>query len=231
MSSYNKIEKIKYTKPTSEVVNLEEYIVFENERAEEKYIVFKFINNVNQQLLGMEFEVRQYDIDNALVQSSVVVCDCFLAKANEEFVPESKLKIDYACKTISVKLVRAAFDRFLWDNGEYKDNSYKFEHYYRDETAGKPAPAPARPERKKKERKAKKKFALVNQTKKNIARFPAVFLAFVFILVCAFVGFSIYLFRENPARYDLDADKIFPSFREQVTVADQPRISEQEVTL
>ena len=41
MSSYNNVEKIKYASEDC-VVNLEEYIVFENERAEEKYVVFKF---------------------------------------------------------------------------------------------------------------------------------------------------------------------------------------------
>lgn len=203
MSSYNNIEKIKYTKTISEVVNLTEYIVFEDERAEEKYIVFKFVNNVNQQLFGMEFEVLQYDIDNALVESSIVIYDKFLAKPNEEFVPNAKLKVHYACKTISIKLRKAAYDRFLWNEGEYEDNSYKFEHYYQDE---KRAPAPiiingGKGVKANNKRKINsKKFELKNQTKKNIARFPAVFLAFVFIAVCTFVGVSLYLFKRNASR-------------------------------
>ena len=40
MSSYNSIEKIKYTDDLSDAVSLDEYIVFGNERNEEKYIVF-----------------------------------------------------------------------------------------------------------------------------------------------------------------------------------------------
>ena len=72
MSSYNNIEKIKYASPDC-VVTLQEYIVFENERAEEKYVVFKFSNNVSQQLLGIEFEVSQYDIEGNLVEKSVVI--------------------------------------------------------------------------------------------------------------------------------------------------------------
>ena len=212
MSSYNNIEKIKYKKSTSEVVNLKEYIVFENERNEIKHIVFKFVNNVNQQLLGMEFEVSQYNIDNELIETSIVICDQFLAKANEEFVPNSKLKVNYNCKTISVKLLKAAFDRFLWNNGEYEDNIYKFEHYYRDEQSQKPAPSPEK-QIKKEEGDTKKnitgkKFELKNQTKKNIARFPAVFLAFVFIIVTAFVGGSLYFFRERSDRFTIDSFKL-----------------------
>lgn len=206
MSSYNRIEKIKYTKNTSEVVNLTEYIVFENERAEEKYIVFKFLNNVNQQLLGMEFEVSQYNLDGELVESSVVIYDRFLAKANEAFVPNAKLKVNYACKTVSVKLLKAAFDRFLWNEGEYADNSYKFEHYYRDSAAPAPAPIPAKKVKAEKSAKKKNKpFNLENQTRINIARFPAVFLAFVFIIVCAFVGVSLYLFRERTDKFTVDS--------------------------
>ena len=49
MSSYNRVEKIKYAKDPTDVVSLDEYIVFENARAEEKCVVFKFSNNLNQQ--------------------------------------------------------------------------------------------------------------------------------------------------------------------------------------
>ena len=50
MSSYNNIEKIKYTKNQQDVVALKEYIVFDDEAKKEKLIVFKFINNLNQNL-------------------------------------------------------------------------------------------------------------------------------------------------------------------------------------
>ena len=211
MSSYNNIEKIKYTKNTSEVINLNEYIVFEDERAEEKYIVFKFVNNVNQQLLGMEFEVSQYDIDNALVESSVVIYDNFLANPNEEFVPNAKLKVNYACKTISIKLRKAAYDRFLWNEGEYEDNSYKFAHYYEDEKKTPPPVTENKGKKQKEDKKKKdsgKKFEVKNQTKKNIARFPAVFLTLVFIIVSAFVGVSLYFFEKNSDRFTIDDFKL-----------------------
>ena len=221
MSSYNNIEKIKYSKDTSEVVNLKEYIVFEDERAEEKYIVFKFVNNVNQQLLGMEFEVSQYDIDNALVESSIVIYDNFLAKANEDFVPKAKLKVNYACKTISIKLRKAAYDRFLWNEGEYEDNSYKFEHYYQDERRA-PAPVAANNANKRKENKNTKrdgkKFELKNQTKKNVARFPAVFLAFVFIVVCVFVGVSLYFFKKDSDKFTIDGFKLRIVYENNVSI-------------
>ena len=211
MSSYNNIEKIKYTKNTSEVVNLKEYIIFENEREEVKYVVFKFANEVNQQLIGMEFEVSQYNAEGALLETSIVIYDRFLSKPNEEFVPNAKLKINYRCKTISVKLKKAAFDRFLWNDGSYEDNSYSFEHYYRDEQAKKPAPEPVKKEKPEKQKKKKtkgKKFELKRQTKKNIARFPAIFLAFIFIAVSACVGVSLYFFKKDGKRFTLGDFKV-----------------------
>lgn len=220
MSSYNNIEKIKYIKSTSEVVNLKEYIVFENEREEEKYIVFKFTNDVNQQLLGMEFEVSQYDYDKNLIETSIVIYDKFLAKANEEFVPNAKLKVNYGCKTISVRLIKAAFDRFLWNEGEYEDNSYKFEHYFEDEQYRKPAPAPA-PVQKKVEKKKKisgKKFEMKKQTKKNIARFPAFILALVFIAVTAFVGVSLYFFEKKSDKFTIDNFKLRVVYDDYVSI-------------
>ena len=214
MSSYNNIEKIKYTKNTSEVVNLTEYIVFEDERAQEKYIVFKFVNNVNQQLFGLEFEVNQYDIDNALVETSIAIYENFHADPNSEFVPNAKLKVNYACKTISIKLKKAAYDRFMWNEGEYEDNSYKFNHYYDDERKAPTPKAEGNGKKEKKEKKEKKKksdgkkFEMKNQTKKNIARFPAVFLTIVFIAVCAFVGVTLYFFEQRSDKFTIDDYKL-----------------------
>ena len=221
MSLYNNIEKIKYSKNTSDVVNLREYILFENEREQVKYMVFKFVNEVNQQLLGMEFEVSQYNLDGALIETSVVIYDRLLAKANEEFVPNAKLKVNYGCKTISVRLLKAAYDRFLWNEGEYEDNSYKFEHYYSDEHPQKAASAPETKQskpRKEKRNTGGKKFEIKRQTKKNIARFPAVFLAIIFIAVSAVVGVSLYFFEKTSTRFTIEDFKLRVVYENNVSI-------------
>ena len=79
MSSYNNITKIKYTDNASDLVRLNEYIIFQDDKAKRKYIVFKFTNNVTQQLLGLQFEVNQYNVDGALIEKSVVAYNKFLA--------------------------------------------------------------------------------------------------------------------------------------------------------
>ena len=207
MSSYNSIEKIKYTEDLSDAVSLDEYIVFANERNELKYIVFKFSNNVNQQLLGMKFEVSQYDMHDNLIERSVVIYNNFLAKANSSFVPKAKLRVLYACKRISVRLIQAAFDRVMWNEGEYVDNTYKFEHFARDEryieekdrpkASPKPTPAPKR----KKERG--ERFTSRNIMKKNIAVFPKVFYWLTSILLLVAMGLAIWVFPNYSKQFTL----------------------------
>lgn len=211
MSSYNNIEKIKYSSEDC-VVTLQEYIVFEDERAEEKYVVFKFSNNVNQQLLGMEFEVSQFDIDNNLVEKSLVIYNKFLAKPVQSFVPNAKLKVNYACKTLSVRLVQAAFDRFIWKEGQFLDNSYKFEHYAEDEdteAAKKSVPAAPVKARAQKPAPAPKKrkglpFTAKNATKKNIAKFPAIFSTVVCLAAMGVMGFAVYDFTSKSDSFTIN---------------------------
>ena len=207
MSSYNEIAKIKYEEDSSDPVTLSEYVVFGDERAQKKVIVFKFENNVNQQLLGMTFEVCQYDGDGAMIEKSVVVYAKYLAKANETFVPKAKLPVDYDCTKISVKLVKAAFDRFIWDEGKYVDNSYKFRHYVHDEELieGRQAVAAAEPqiEPRKEPRPRVYAFSSRNVMRKNIAKFPTVFNWVICILIVAFIAVSLYFFRTQSKRTTL----------------------------
>lgn len=207
MSSYNSIEKIKYTDDLSDAVALNEYIMFGDERSEQKYIVFKFSNNVNQKLLGMKFEVSQYDMHDNLIEKSVVIYNNFLAKANSEFVPKAKLKVLYACKRISVKLLQAAFDRVLWNEGEYVDNSYKFEHYARDEKyideVERPKIAPPPPAPKKITKDDTERFRAKNVTKKNIAVFPKVFYWITSILLVVAIAVTVWLFPKFSDRFTL----------------------------
>ena len=204
MSSYNSIEKIKYTENLSDAVSLDEYIVFGNERAGVKYIVFKFFNNVNQKLLSMKFEVSQYDMHDNLIERSVVIYNNFLAKANSSFVPKAKLKVLYACKRISVRLIQAAFDRVMWNEGEYVDNTYKFEHYARDEKyieeKDRPQATP-QPVYYPYSGNLVSSFYSQNVTKKNIPVFPKVFYWITSILLIAAIAVTVWLFPKVSKRF------------------------------
>ncbi len=200
MSSYNNVVKIKYTDDLSEAVSLDEYVIFADDKNQRKYIVFKFYNNVNQHLFGLKFEVSQYDTNNELIEKSVVVYKDFNAEPNSAFVPKARLKANYQCQRVSVRLVQAAFDRVLWNEGSYVDNSYKFEHYARDEKyieeKNRPVQAPPASPKKKREAAAyNARFHVANITKKNVAKGPAVYYWIFCILIVAAIIASVFVFR------------------------------------
>lgn len=207
MSSYNSVVKIKYTDSLSDAVSLDEYIVFADERSEKKYIVFRFSNNVNQKLIGMKFEVSQYDMHDNLLEKSVVIYNNFQAKANATFVPKAKLGVQYACQRISVRLVQAAFDRVLWNEGEYVDNSYKFEHYARDEKYIEETQRPKVPVTNQRQVSAVEKegrFSAKVITKKNIAKFPAVYYWLTCILLLLAIAAGVIFFPKMSKKFTID---------------------------
>ncbi len=212
MSSFNNVTKIKYTDKSSDPVTLGEYIVFQDDKSKRKYIVFRFNNKVTQQLLGMQFEVCQYDVDNNMIEKSVVVYNQFLAGAEEEFVPKAKLRVSYNCKTISVRLIQAAFDRFVWKEGEFEDNTYKFGMFYSDETNPQPEEdvnAPGKKAKKIKDKKEKREkykkskhpFIMRDATTRNLTKLPKVFNVLVIIAVLAFVCVTLFMFKKDAKKY------------------------------
>ncbi len=205
MSSYNNIQKIKYTKTPSDVVALNEYILFENSHAKEKYVVFRFANNVNQRLFEIRFEVLQYDADNRLIEKSVVVHKDFTADANGLFVPNAKLKVNFECRSLEVNLEEAVFDRVIWSGGTFADNPYRFETYA--ETVAKPATSPV-PEVKKQPVAAKKKnslsFNIRNIFRKNKSVFPAVFNVILCAIFVALVVASTFYFKQVTGAFGVE---------------------------
>ena len=211
MSSYNNIRKIKYTKTPSDIVSLHEYIIFEDSHAKEKYVVFKFSNNVNQRLLGFKFEVLQYNADRELLEKSTVVHNNFIAEANDLFVPNAKLKINFECESLEVKLESASFDRVVWNNGEFSDNSYRFDSYA--ETVIKPAVDTQAVEEKSettkdtkdtKKKKNKLGYCITDISRRNKAVFPAVFNVILCIIVVGLVIFSTFYFKNVTGAFVVD---------------------------
>ena len=80
MISYKKVGRFLYTENAADVVALTEYILFEDAKTEARYALLKFINNLDQSLYGVQFEVLQYDADKNLLEKSLVVYDKFNAE-------------------------------------------------------------------------------------------------------------------------------------------------------
>ncbi|MCI8595508.1 MAG: leucine-rich repeat protein [Clostridia bacterium] len=209
MTSYKNVVKFDYAKNPSDVVALKEYIIFDDAKEGEKYALLKFVNNLNQPLYAIKFEVYQHDAGGNVLSKTLLSHDKFTASENEVFVPKAKLKLSANCESISVKLLAAKFDRIRWEKGEFKDNSYTFERYVHD--SGKAIP-PARGEgfrsndfvADKEVRKRKSSaFDIRDVARKNMAVFPQVMCVIFVLLVLAFsIGSAVY-FRNSSKEFSL----------------------------
>lgn len=200
MSSYNRIVKLRYEDDASSIVSLEEYIIFADDLQKLKHIVFKFKNNVTQQLLAMRFEVCQYDEDGNLLEKSTVMYNKFLAEAEEEFVPKAKLRVSYNCVCISFKLLQAAFQRFVWKEGSIEECEYDFDYYGHDRKPenGVKDKRSAKTEQRKRyiqtevEYTARRRFALKDATRKNRSKLSVLFNIFAVIVIVVFTFVTVY---------------------------------------
>ncbi len=187
MSSFN-IEKFEYIDTQEYPVSLLSYIVScENDS---KYIVFKFNNNLNQELRRIKYEVSCFDKDNCLVEKIVFANTMSKPiKANLEFVCEEKLKVSNLVQTIKVNLVEADFDRSQFRNGKL----FKVTQYTNQKDT----------------KSVKKEKVIVNKNKShNSFKYKSVYkikrpklLNFIFILVllisiAGIVG-SLYLYKDK----------------------------------
>lgn len=211
MSSLRMLEKVRYTATPSDVVALKEYIVYEDEKNSQKYVLCKFVNNLNQRLYGMRFEISQYDEEEGLLEKLTLSYDKFSAQGGEAFVPSAKFAVNARCKTISYKLLYAAFDKVQWENGAFSDNDYSFERYVHDEKKitkpdgpQKTAPPAAKSEHKSTERVPKTGFAVRDVTRRNKSAFPAVYRVFCLLAVIALVCVSAVYVTRTSDRFSID---------------------------
>ena len=130
MSLFNNIEKIKYTgNSDSDLISLVEYIMFHDERKKDKYIVFKFRNNLAQLLFEIKVEVLQYTEDDKLLERSTLHYQDDGIKPLDLFVPNFKFQANPLTKYVSINLKYARFDKIIFENGKVRDNVLTFNEF------------------------------------------------------------------------------------------------------
>ena len=132
MSSFNNVVKVLYKDNQDMIVSLLEYILFEDAKLAEKYLVFKFSNNLNQTLTKIKFEVQEFDKEGDLIEKAILEYDGFEAKEGASFVPNAKLGVNFECKSIKVKLLYAGFERIAWNEGKYEQIEYTLDDFRSD---------------------------------------------------------------------------------------------------
>ena len=175
MSLFNRIERVPYAKDSDkDLISLKEYILFNDERLEQKYIVFKFKNNISQLLFEIKVEVFQYDANDNLIERSILQYKVKEGvKGLEEFVPNLKFKANSKTKYISITLNYAHFDKIIFENGEIRDNPLTFQEYRenlprKEAVKIKKKVRVDKKERKQEEKKANKKAYQRKATVKNV---------------------------------------------------------------
>ena len=207
MTSYKNVVTIQYTKNPTDVVALREYILYEDEKQEAKFALLKFVNNLDQRLHGVKFEVSQFDEEEKLLAKTLVVYDKFTADASETFVPKAKLRLRPDCAAISLKLITAAFDRVRCEKGEFVDNSYTFNRYVHDvravpgQKAELPVEKPSAPQKPVSRKKQSNAFAVRDVYHKNVAKFPRVFNVLTTLIVLGFVIATAFVFRYTSSAF------------------------------
>ena len=192
MNFFNEIDKVTYKKENQDPIQLIEYIKFKDEKSQEKYLIFKFRNNLNQIASAMKLEVKQFDEDNNLIEKTVFSYDNFKAKAQEIFVPTAKLKANYNTSYIEAKLLYASFESIWW-NGEallpivLTEDEIKKEYInpLNDEKDNKPIS----PKRQKNNTSGARKTKYKDITKSNKPKLPKVLTV---LLTLALLAVSVY---------------------------------------
>lgn len=209
MNLFNKIEKVTYkSNNPNEFVSLVEYVLFEDERQNEKYLVFKFVNNLNQSLYKAKFEVCQYNKNKDLVEKCSITFDNFKAKTKETFVPKGKLKVNKDFDSLSIELVSAKFEKMVFENGECADIPYTFDEY-KDELSKKEIKKQTKVLKRIKEKfkrrlSDKSIFKLKDITKKYSVKFPKVLNTIVMIAMLILTGVGAVSTTQNSQNFTYD---------------------------
>lgn len=229
MSSFNIIEKFKYNQNKDDIVSLREYIIFDDEDDKKKFVLFKFCNNVNQRLQEFKFELKQYDENDNLVETLVFSYNKLNEEGLSEFVPEAKVKVNYLCKEISIKLIYARFESVYWENNEFKKIPYTFDEY-KDSKYKKPEAKKL--EKQKPVNKVKKKksnFTKIDISKKNRVVIPVIFKVFNVLLLIAGIIVISFIFKND--KKDFSDEYFNYEFKDDFVVISSLNCNDLDITI
>lgn len=194
MSSYNNISKLRYDGNTDTPVDLMEYILYTDDRAKKKFIVLKLKNNINQPLFSFQALIKEYDSEHKLIGKTVINHDVNNVLANDYFVPESRLEIDYNTQTIEYSLMDATFESVIYNNGNFIPRDYTLDNLRSDFRATKKEEDKKKEEVKQKKLDKKHKSSVKDITKSNVTVLPRVFRVLFTILILGYFISTFFIF-------------------------------------
>lgn len=157
MSSFNNIQRVKNIDENKLCIYLDEYMFFTDDDRKHKYVVFKFVNQLNQTLKKMKVEISQFNKDNDLMVKSIIGYTNFEVEAHSSFTPNAKMQVNYSCTSIKAKVVYALYDSCEYDNGEFNEVETTLEDYVENDNVK---------IKKKRQKKLKKEYKQIKKEKK-----------------------------------------------------------------
>ncbi len=129
MNSFNIVKKCQYEVLSPCLIILNEYVIFEDSKAKQKFIVFNFYNSLVQPLHSFIIDVNQYNDNDELIATSRICFKDLKVNSNANFTPNGRLEVLYNCVKISYTLIEAEYERSSYKNGVIVDNTKNYQAY------------------------------------------------------------------------------------------------------
>lgn len=203
----NEYKTIQYNSHSTDPLTLAEYYI--KDCGSKKYIIFKFNNNLNQDLYRYTINVDVYNKDNKLIERTSFKSYNASVLANQTFLSKNKLEVLNECEYIKIKLISAEYKNLVFENGKYtnitKDITANLKDSLKEEKQDKKSLKKNKKRIKKMEKankKAQKK--LIKSSKKNkgsnkfsvkqinLFKLPGGIKFLLFLLIIASIGGLIY---------------------------------------
>jgi len=115
MNSINNLVKYNYESESKSPIRVLEYLLLTTE--DEFFLMFKLKNELEQKVKSIDFKIELYNKDNYLIEEAKFSLN-ETHNGYEEFIPERKLKIEQQFDSIKIVILKAVFDKVIYENGE-----------------------------------------------------------------------------------------------------------------
>ena len=103
-------------------VALSKYYYFSNEN----YYIFTLVNNLNQTLNSITFQISEFDQNNNLIERVTINAQKLNIVNNKEFTLPNRLSVKQNCHHIEYKLLQADFADAFYNEGKLQRKEMNF---------------------------------------------------------------------------------------------------------
>lgn len=98
-------------------ITIRKYLIAKDE-TDQRYAVFELANNFKETVEKISIQVKQYDKDNNLINTTDIPYDGLKIRGHSKFVPFFKFAVDKKTEKITTALISADFENHLYRDGK-----------------------------------------------------------------------------------------------------------------